>query len=387
MRDTVREFLQLLGAAVGGARLPEGFSVKDSGSLLSLAVRQGLAGAILPPLRDAGLLDDEKAAPFLDARLEGIRVTTLLTHELSRIRAVLEGAGIDYIPLKGAHLRSLWPSPWMRTSCDIDILIREDALALATETVAEELGYSLRTVGFRDCSLYSVGDSVHLELHFSLRDTEGRLPVLGAAWDYAERIGGTHEHCFLPHFEIFYLLSHLLGHVNTGGGGIRPVIDLALLRREPYDAAALSVLLAECGLTRFAEVVFALGDAILSGGEIEGLAASLADWLILGELYGEIHRRAMVKRARGKSGRSRRVRRRYVLSRLFPKCRELAIAYPVLHRHTWLYPVCVVRRLLSLVFGGRLLVALRRRRAERAIRDIPIASAEALFTALGIDNK
>ena len=386
MDQTVREFLHLLGAAVGGVRLPEGFSVTDSGSLLSLAVRQGLAGAILPPLKDAGLLDDGAAAPFLDARLEGIRATTLLSHELSRIRAVLDGAGIDYVPLKGAHLRSLWPSPWMRTSCDIDVLIREDALSLATEAIAEGLGYSLRTVGFRDCSLYSPGDSVHLEIHFSLRDTEGRLPALGAAWDYAERIGDTHEHCFLPHFEIFYLLSHLLGHVNTGGGGIRPVIDLALLRREPYDAAALAVLLAECGLSRFAEVVFALGDAILSGGEIEGVCAALADWLILGELYGEIHRRALVGRVKRQSRTARLARRRYVIRRLFPKRRELAIAYPVLQKHAWLYPVCVLRRLFRLVFGGRLLVALRRRRAANEIRNVPLDTAESLFSALGIGD-
>ena len=387
MRDSVREFLQLLGASIGEARLSEGFSVADGGSLLSLASRQGLAGAIAPVLAREGLLDGEALAPFLDARLEAIRSTTLLSHELSRITAALDGAGIDYIPLKGAHLRALWPSTWMRTSCDVDILIREDALARACDAVTEALGYTVRSVGFRDASLYAPGDSVHLELHFSIRDTAGRSAALGAAWDYAVRAGDGHEYRFLPHFEIFYLLFHLLGHMDSGGGGVRPVIDLALLRREGYDAAALAALLADCGLTRFAEAVFSLGDAILSGGEIDGACAALAEWLIHGELYGEIHRRALVKRAKGESRLSRRVRRRYVLSRLFPRRRELAVTYPALQKHVWLYPFGLLAWHFHLIFGGRLLVALRRRRAEREVRAVSIDSAVALFAALGIDNK
>ena len=387
MDRTVREFLHLLGASVGGALLPEGFSVADGGALFSLAARQGLAGALWPILSREGLLIAEALAPFLDARLEGIRATTLLSHELARITAALDGAGIDYIPLKGSHLRALWPAPWMRTSCDIDILIREDDLSRACDAVIAALGYTLRSVGFRDASLYAKGDAVHLELHFSLRDTAARSEALGAAWDYAERVGDTHEHRFLPHFELFYLLFHLLGHMDTGGGGIRPVLDVALFRRAPYDAAALSALLDACGLAAFADAVFSLGDAILSGGEIDGVCAALADWLILGELYGEVHRRALVKRAKGQRRSARRTRRRYVLRRIFPKRRELAVAYPILARHAWLYPACVLARIFRLVFGGRLAVALRRRQAGREVRDLSVETAEALFSALGIDNK
>lgn len=387
MDKRVSEFLHLLGATVGGARLPEGFSVGDGGTLFSLAEGQGLSGAIAPILKQNALLAEEALAPFLAAQLEAVRSTTLLSYELSRIRAVLEDGGIDYVLLKGAVLRALWPAPWMRTSCDIDILIREGDLSRATDALSAALGYTVRTVGFRDASLYAPNDAVHLELHFSLRDPAGRSAALGAAWDYAARVGEGHEYRFLPHFEVFFLLFHLLGHIDTGGGGIRPVIDLALLRREGYDSEGLTSLLSDCGLSRFAEVVFALGDSILDGEPIEVLSASLAEWLILGEMYGEIHRRAVVKHAKGKNRSSRRVRRRYVLSRLLPKRRELALSYPALARHAWLYPVCILLRLLRLIFGGRLAVALRRRRAERKMRRAEIGAVEALFAELEINNK
>lgn len=387
MEARVREFLALLSAAIGGARLPEGFSVSDGGTLFALASRQDLAGALFPVLSRGGLLDEAQLTPFREAQLEAIRHTTLLSHELSRITAALEDAGIDHVLLKGAQLRALWPAPWMRTSCDIDILIREDALAAASDAITKALGYTLRLVGFRDASLYSPGDSVHLELHFSLRDPKARSEALGAAWDYAARVGDTHEYRLRPEFAIFFLLFHLLGHMDLGGGGIRPVIDLALLRRAPYDEAALAALLADCGLSRFAATVFSLGDAILAGNAVEGLPLALCNWLIDGGLYGETHRHAVVKRAKGDTRKARRIRRRYVLARLFPKRRELALSYPALARHAWLYPACILRRFFRLIFGGRLALALRRRRAERRMRDVPIETAEQLFSALGLSDK
>jgi hypothetical protein len=317
------------------------------------------------------------------ARLLAVFSVTRLTHAQGEITALFEREGIDYVPLKGAALRELWPEPWMRTSCDLDILVREEDMARARDALCAHLGYVQRSVGFRDVSLYSPSD-VHLELHFSLRDTADRCPPLRAAWEYAERVGESRAHRLRPDFHILYLLSHLLGHIGSGGGGIRPVLDLALLCRAPHDTAALDALLAECRLSRFGEAVTALGNAILDGGEVNGAPAALLDWLIGGETYGEMHRRAEVKRAKGSTAASRRTRRRYVLSRLFPPRRELALIYPSLARHAWLYPLCALRRLLRLLFGGRLGIALRRKRAEREMRVVSTESADALFSALGL---
>ena len=53
--------------------------------------------------------------------------------ELEHIRAVLEREGIAYVPLKGAVMRALYAEPWMRTSCDIDVLVHETDLERAVE--------------------------------------------------------------------------------------------------------------------------------------------------------------------------------------------------------------------------------------------------------------
>ena len=73
MDERVSEFLHLLGATVGGARLPEGFSVGDGGTLFSLAEGQGLSGAIAPILKQNALLAEEALAPFLAAHSAALK--------------------------------------------------------------------------------------------------------------------------------------------------------------------------------------------------------------------------------------------------------------------------------------------------------------------------
>lgn len=48
-----------------------------------------------------------------------------MDQELRRTCDLLEKAQIDYMPLKGAVIRSLYPEPWLRTSGDIDILVKD----------------------------------------------------------------------------------------------------------------------------------------------------------------------------------------------------------------------------------------------------------------------
>ena len=47
-----------------------------------------------------------------------------LSYEYVAVCDALETAQIPFIPLKGSVLRKWYPEPWMRTSCDIDILDR-----------------------------------------------------------------------------------------------------------------------------------------------------------------------------------------------------------------------------------------------------------------------
>ena len=82
-----------------------------------------------------------------------------LNHAAETMQAILEEACIDHIPMKGAVIRALYPQMWMRTSCDVDILIHEEDLDRATKAFVAH-GYQMRKRNYHDVSLFSQ-DGVH----------------------------------------------------------------------------------------------------------------------------------------------------------------------------------------------------------------------------------
>ena len=388
MTRTAEELVALLRAAVAGVPLPEGFAIRDHGALFRLARRQDLGHLLYDVLTAAGLLPEGALREALRReRLRAVWRYGSLAHEGERITAALREAGIGYLPLKGAAVRALWPEPWMRTSCDLDLLVREEEVTRAAEVIREALGYTLRGVGYRDLSLFAPGDLVHLELHFSLRGDSPADPVLARVWEYATPgEGGCYE--LDPAFRIYHLLTHTAYHLRAGGGGMRQVADLYLLCREPYDEATLDALLREAGLSIFGKTALRLAGMWFGEGEPSPLAEALGRALAEGALYSDLVRRAANERAEGLSRparrEARRRRRAYIRSRLFLSRQELSALYPVLLRHPLLTPFCQVRRWCRLLLGGRLRLTLRRARAAGRVTPEQAEASRKLLSELGL---
>jgi hypothetical protein len=88
-----------------------------------------------------------------------------LNYEYGRLCKTLDEAKIPFIVLKGAVIRKYYPEPWMRSSCDIDILVKESDLERATEVVKTELGFTVTDKTHHDIQMYSPS-GVMFELHF-----------------------------------------------------------------------------------------------------------------------------------------------------------------------------------------------------------------------------
>ena len=147
-----------------------------------------------------------------------------LEREYERICAALETAEIAFIPLKGSVLREHYPEPWMRTSCDIDVLVYEQDLDAAAAVLEKELNYRAGEKGGHDLSLYAES-GVHVELHYSMLEEAqvvGSHRVLERFWEESTPCEGK---CF--HREVsdamfyFYHIAHMAKHVEVGGCGIQ----------------------------------------------------------------------------------------------------------------------------------------------------------------------
>ena len=354
----------------------------DLASLHRLALSQDLAHLVGSALDSLGLLSDDGASSlFRSSMLQAALRCERQRYECERIYALLEAEGIAFLPLKGAVLRDLYPIPWWRTSCDVDILVREEELSRAASLLSERLGYTAeRQRSYHDLSLYAE-NGVHLELHFSLLENDARLDrVLSRVWDYAAPVcEGSSRMALTREFLLFHQLAHMAYHLLCGGCGVRPFLDVFCLReRLSPDAEALSPLLREASLEDFYRGVLSLLSVWLLGEEATPFTNDAQRYLLEGGVYGSAPNAMAVRSREGKDGL------RYLLGRLFPSYTELSHIYPVLRRHPWLMPLMTVRRWGSALFHGgprRLLRMLRPKASPSAEKK---ERAERLLAELGL---
>lgn len=274
-----------------------------------------------------------------------------LKYELTRIEEVFEAEKIQFIKLKGSVIRDYYPEPWLRTSCDIDILVHEEDLQRTCDCLMTKLGYtSDMEMHYHDISLFSQS-GVHLELHHNIKENTPSIDgVLGQVWRHSTPVG-TAKYCYAQSNEYFYfhMLAHMSYHFMHGGCGIRPFIDLLLIKRKfRFDEAYRMSLLEQGELRKFAEQAEALSEVWFDHKSHTDLTQSMEDYILSGGIYGNLENQVAVQQSK-KGGKFK-----YVLSRIWLPLDSLKFRYPVLNKHKWLLPVCEVRRWFELLFGGRL---------------------------------
>lgn len=279
--------------------------------------------------------------------------------EFERICGVLEEGAIDHLPLKGSVIRPHYPDPAMRTSCDIDILIHPEDLDPAVALLGEKLGYELIEKLPHDYSLLSPA-KVHLELHFTLLSDEdselvGRFQAdteqaLECIWEVSRPIEGFVHRMEMPmDYYYAYLLAHAAKHVLVGGCGIRPFMDIWVIRHcMQYDLKEAAPLVKTCGLTAFAESAELLSEKWFSDSKEENETADeLAMFVLRAGAYGNIQNKVAGEQVvKGN-------RFVYILSRLFRPYSQMKYLYPVLHKWKILLPFFEVYRWFDIAFGSR----------------------------------
>ena len=110
-----------------------------------------------------------------------------IEYELLRLCEFFEDRKIRFMPLKGSVIRAHYRKPWLRTSCDIDILVDPDVVDDAARMLVNELGYTEGEKGSHDVGLFSES-GIHVELHYSLIEDSlfsSAADLLDRVWEYS----------------------------------------------------------------------------------------------------------------------------------------------------------------------------------------------------------
>lgn len=241
------------------------------------------------PIIYAGLKKMDIPADLLKAidweRNRDLRRFVLHSDALQKIEESLNKEQIPYIPLKGAVLRNLYPAPEMRISSDIDVLVHEDDLDRAIETIETHTDFKADHRAYHDISM--LNQSVHLELHFSIKENMENIDkLLSQVWNYAvqEKESG---YLLTPEFQIFHVIAHMSYHMVRGGLGVRPFLDLWLLRtKTSYAEEVVRQMCEECGILTFYKKCCGLVDAWMSGEPVPDELATLENYALNGRVFG-----------------------------------------------------------------------------------------------------
>ena len=383
---TTELLFALLRCEISGSAEPIEEKALSEGALseiYAISNTHDVAHIISSALENKGVLaKDEISQKLLNTKFLAIYRSQQLKYALKEICSVFEKEKIRFIPLKGSVLKSYYPQEWMRTSCDIDILVHEVDLKAAAAVLEGELGYCVKTHTTHDISLYSPAD-IHLELHFNLLEV-GRAnsagDILKNVWDYAKLKDGSDYHCeLLDEMFYFYHIAHMAKHFENGGCGIRPFIDLWLLdNRSGVDAAKRNELLLKGDLLKFADAARKLCRVWLQGEAADEISVKMEKYVLSGGLYGTNENRVVVQQQKkgGKWG--------YVISRMFLPYETLKYHYPVLQKHRWLTPVMEVWRWFKLAFCGHSKRVMSELRYNQSISSEKAAEVKDFLLSIGL---
>ena len=189
-----------------------------------------------------------------------------------------------------------------------------------------------------------------MELHYDLVEEDAAnaaSKVLKNVWNTARpKEGKTYWQEMPDDMFYFYHIAHMAKHIQQGGCGIRPFLDLWFLDQKSADIKKRESLLKEGNLLQFAAVARKLSQVWLENTDHDTITEKLENYILSGGVYGTLANMITVQQQK------RGGKMRYILSKVFIPYDVIKYHYPVLQKHRWLMPLMQVRRWCKLIFCG-----------------------------------
>ena len=273
------------------------------------------------------------------------------------VKALLDGEHIDHLFVKGAVIKSDYPVPELRTSGDIDVIVRktdfEKVVSLAEHT-AVPLTVKEQTSEVVTWKLNGIDVEIHSTADVS-SDYFNDIMALAIRQDgYTYRLSDT-DH-------LLYIICHLAKHLAYRGAGIRMLMDVDVLVRklQPFDQSGFLILCENAGCKKTAEALLSLA-AFWFGTPVTATVDYPSNPLLLqsfervmldGGSFG-YEQNAIPVRYLDHDGSTEESRLKILLKMAFPSREYLKLCYPYYQKYAFLYPVARLNRLADGLFKKR----------------------------------
>lgn len=206
---------------------------------------------------------------------------------IDRVNDILNENQIKHIFMKGSILKQLYPKTYLRGMGDIDILIESENLEKVHQ-IFKTNNIILKQASEQHDS-FVIGKELTIEIHPKLyKDFNSKYETLFSnPWEHAYQ-KNAYEYRFEPAFEIIYLLYHLAKHLDSGGIGLRSVLDIGIYLnyyKNTINKEKLIFLLNQSQMTKYFTQIIYLN---IKYYHFKDLDKFLFDPLLVDESYDEI---------------------------------------------------------------------------------------------------
>ena len=337
----------LIRSEICGTALEESIknklSAKVCKEIFALSNKHDVAHIVASALFKNELLGEEDiSAAFKKVFMMAVYRDVQREYSLKQASSIFEDANVPHILLKGAILRKYYPQTWMRTSCDVDVLVKSEDIDCAINALCEAGYVRAQDASTHDYNLISP-NKIHIELHYTLSQ-DGEFAnadaILNDVWYNAFPTENSIYSYQLPAEQfILYHLVHMGRHLLHGGCGVRPFIDLWLLENKmPYNESKLKAILLNTGLVSLYDTASALGKVWLENKGHTEQTRLLEEYILFGGVYGNSRNSAKVQVANGIS------KIKSFLNLMFLSRENLEVLYPNLKKHPAMLPLYQIKR-------------------------------------------
>lgn len=226
------DFLHILKNALENTSysIPETYNYEQG---IRIAKKHKISAMFYYGLINSGVsAEDSKMQTLFNSTCKDVVTNERQKYELSRIAAAFEEHKIEYMPLKGADLKAMYPKPEMRPMGDIDILIKTVQYR-QIKPVMESLGYRECEESNHEYIWRKTNCLVELHKYLIPSYNNDYFSYYGDGWKLAGRTSGTRFE-LSKEDNFIYLFTHFAKHYRDSGIGLRHIIDIwVYLTRNP----------------------------------------------------------------------------------------------------------------------------------------------------------
>lgn len=334
--------------------LPEDF---DYSKLYRFAISQHILPIVYCGGRnDAGFIAHDEGRKIYGAAMYYALANQNRFEMLDEICRTFEKNGIDYMPLKGATIKDLYPSRDLRLIGDADILIKDEQ-SEDIEKIMTALGYEYEKTSDYEWKWQKDGFEVELHKKLVPSHTKDLSAYLGNGWGRAKpRVEGGHEYALGCEDELIYLFSHFTKHYRHSGIGIKHLVDIyVFLGAHPeLDADYVYSELDRLGIGKFYRNVIRTLEVWFDGAEGDEVTEFITNKIFSGDAYGtEEHLAKYSAAVLAKDTNAKKAKNKKLISVIFLNYGEMCKMYPWLKKCPILLPFAWIGRLIRVVLFRR----------------------------------